>query len=150
MMAGRWSSGGVMAPSSRQRVEQTKGRQDAGRLHADNRDRADNVRQEGAEVAKRAGHFADTPAKTRAYELRRLVGPFPNRDCRNAQPAVPRLGDRAGSGRDMFKLLDLVGHGSIMPRRPGRWAVSKCCVARAPWRLCRKSHKDSGKSTPPS
>jgi len=54
---------GITVKSSRQRVEQTKRRQDAGRLHADNRDRADNVRQESAEVAKRTGHFADTPAK---------------------------------------------------------------------------------------
>jgi hypothetical protein len=51
--------------SSRQRVKDTEGRQNASRCHADDRNRADNMRQEGSKIAKRARNLADTPAKAR-------------------------------------------------------------------------------------
>jgi len=45
----------------RQGVKQTEGGQDAGRVHADNRNRADDVRQEGAEITERAGNLLNVP-----------------------------------------------------------------------------------------
>jgi hypothetical protein len=86
--------------SARQRVKETEGGQNPGRCHADDRDRADNVRQEGSKVAERAGNLADTPAEAGAGEhrrfIRRLIGA--HRDGRNPEPPRPGRSDRPHTG----------------------------------------------------
>ena len=78
--------------SSRQCVKQPEGRQNPGRGHADNGNRAHNVRQEGSKIAKRAENLPHTPAKARAGECRRLIGRLitANRDRRYPQSARSR------------------------------------------------------------
>ncbi len=52
--------------ATRQGVEQAEGHEDARGVHAHHGDRADDVRQEGAEIAERAGDLVEVPREPRA------------------------------------------------------------------------------------
>ncbi len=78
------------------RIEQAEGHEDAGGVHPHHRDRADDVGQEGAEIAERAGHLVEVPRESPPD----LWGPHlaDRHRLLSHPPSLPSLGPRNRSG----------------------------------------------------